>query len=69
MLDDIEDPLTRIERIEQTIRHNLETTAHILDQQIKISNYIKFQSKKIESLELINKEYERRLQLLEGIIL
>lgn len=69
MLDDIEDPLTRIERIELTLKHNLETVAHILNQQIKMSNYMKFQSEKIQDLELLIREYDRRLQLLEGTIL
>ena len=69
MLDGIEDPLTRIERIELTLKHNLETTAHILDQQIKISNYLKFQSEKIQRLEQLNSDYQKRIELLEGIIL
>jgi len=69
VLDDIEDPLTRIERIELTLKHNLETVAHILNQQIKMSNYMKFQSEKIQDLELLIREYDRRLQLLEGTIL
>lgn len=69
MLDGIEDPLIRVERIELTLKHNLETVAHILNQQIKMSNYMKFQSEKIQDLELLIREYDRRLQLLEGTIL
>ena len=69
MLDGIEDPLTRIERIELTLKHNLETTAHILDQQIKISNYLKFQSERIQRIEQQIAEYQKRIELLEGIIL